>query len=207
MITYLDRQVGRVLARLRELGLEDDTVVFFSSDNGPHKEGGADPAFFRSAGPLRGFKRSMHDGGIRVPMLVRWPGHIAAGAVSDQVWAFWDFLPTAAELAGATAPAGIDGISVVPALLGRGTQRQHDFLYWEFHENGSKQAVRTGPWKAIRPQLGAPLELYDLRTDVGEEHNVAAQHPDVVARVEEYLKGARTESAEFPLRPAGKKKQ
>ncbi len=206
MITRLDADVGRVLERLRALGLEDDTLVFFSSDNGPHKEGGADPVFFRSGGPLRGFKRSMHDGGIRVPMLVRWPGHVKAAAVSEQVWAFWDFLPTAAELVGVKAPAGLDGISMLPALLGKGEQKQHDFLYWEFHENGFKQAVRHGPWKAIRWQIGAPLELYDLRSDIGEEHNVAAQHPEVSARIEEYLKRARTDSLEFPIRAKEKKK-
>ena len=205
MITRLDRDVGRLLDKLRTLGLEEDTIVFFSSDNGPHKEGGGDPFFFKSAGPLSGFKRSMHDGGIRVPMIVRWPGHVPAGKVSDQVWAFWDFLPTAAELAGTRAPAGLDGLSMVPALLGRGEQKQHDFLYWEFHQGSSHQAVRTGKWKAIRGAPGAPLELYDLSNDLGEQLDVAAQHPEVTARIETYLRTARTESPEWPIRNMLKK--
>jgi arylsulfatase A-like enzyme len=203
MITRLDGYVGQVFAKLKQLGLAERTIVFFSSDNGPHKEGGADPAFFHSSGPLKGYKRAMYEGGIRIPMIVRWPGKVKAGVVSDQVWAFWDFLPTAAELAGAKAPADIDGISVVPTLLGKGTQKQHEFLYWEFHEGGSKQAVRMGDWKAVRP-AGGKLELYDLKHDVGETKDVAAQHPDVVARIEAYLKTARTESPQWPLRPAKK---
>lgn len=202
MITRLDGDVGRVLDRLRALGLEDDTIVFFTSDNGPHKEGGADPAFFRSSGPLRGFKRALYDGGIRVPMIVRWPGHVEAGSVSDAVWAFWDVLPTLAELAGVPAPSGIDGISQVPAILGKGGQPAHEFLYWEFHEGGFKQAVRTGDWKAVRPGPCQPLELYNLKDDIGEEHDVAAKHPDVVARIEAYLRTARTDSPDFPVRPA-----
>ncbi len=201
MITRLDTYVGQVFAKLKQLGLDDRTIVFFSSDNGPHKEGGANPAFFHSSGPLRGYKRAMYEGGIRIPMIVRWPGKVKAGVVSDQVWAFWDFLPTAAELAGAKAPADIDGISVVPTLLGKGDQKQHEFLYWEFHEGGSKQAVRMGDWKAVRA-VGGKLELYDLKHDVSETRNVAAQHPDMVARIEAYLKGARTESQQWPLRPA-----
>jgi arylsulfatase A-like enzyme len=201
MITRLDADIGRLMKRLQELGLDENTVVFFSSDNGPHKEGGADPTFFQSAGPLRGFKRALTEGGIRVPMIVRWRGKIKAGAVSDQVWVFWDFLPTAAELTGTKPPADLDGISMAPTLLGSATQKQHDFLYWEFHERGSQQAVRMGDWKAIRLKIGEPLELYDLKTDIGEKANVAAQHPEVVAQVEAYLKKARTDDPKWPLRP------
>jgi arylsulfatase A-like enzyme len=204
MITRLDTDVGRLVKRLKDLGLDDRTVVFFSSDNGPHKEGGADPRFFHSAGPLRGYKRDLYEGGIRVPMIVRWPGRIKAGAVSDQVWAFWDFLHTAADLAGARAPTGLDGISVVPTLLGSGRQKQHAFLYWEFHEHGSRQAVRLGDWKAVRLRPGGPLELYDLQNDIGEKHDVAADHAEVIRRVEALLKDARTESREWPLRPPDK---
>src|SRR5262245_11880129 len=203
MITRLDTDVGKLLDKLTELKLDTNTIVFFSSDNGPHKEGGGDPAFFQSSGLLRGYKRSLTEGGIRVPMIARWPGKVKPG-VSDTVWAFWDFLPTAAELAGTKFPAGLDGQSVVKDLLGTGSVKPHEFLYWEFHEGGSKQAVRTGSWKAIRNKLGGPLELYDLTKDIGELENVAAKHPDVVAKVEEYLKTARTESKEWPLR-AGKK--
>src|SRR5262249_36903884 len=139
MITRLDRDVGTLLAKLKDLGLEDKTVVFFTSDNGPHKEGGNDPAFFQSSGAFRGFKRSLTDGGIRVPMLARWPGVVKPGTSSDHVWAFWDFLPPACELAGVEWPKGLDGLSVAPTLTGKGDQKSHDFLYWEFHEGGSKQ--------------------------------------------------------------------
>lgn len=211
MITRLDRDIGRVLARLKELGLEENTVVFFSSDNGPHQEGGADPKFFQSSGPLRGFKRSMTEGGIRVPMIVRWPGKIEPGQVSGHVWAFWDFLPTAAEIAGAKPPADIDGISMLPALVGeKGAGRApaaHEFLYWEFHEGGYVQAVRMGDWKYIRwPYAkGRPPELYNLKDDLSETRNVAGQHPDVTAKLEAYLKGARTESKHWPV-PPGKKR-
>lgn len=211
MITRMDRDIGKLLAQLKALRLDSNTVVFFSSDNGPHREGGVDPSFHASSGPLRGIKRDLYEGGIRVPLIVRWPGRIAAGAVSDQVWTFWDFLPTAAELAGAQPPPGLDGLSFAPTLLGRHQERTHEFLYWEFHERGSKQAVRMGDWKAIRQRIGAPLELYDLRFDLSETNNVADRHPEVVARIETYLKTARTESAHWPLalpppaaaRPAG----
>jgi arylsulfatase A-like enzyme len=204
MITRLDADVGGLRERLQELKLEDNTIVLFSSDNGPHKEGGADPQFFHSAGPLRGYKRDLYEGGMRVPMLVCWPGKIKAGTVSDQVWAFWDFLPTAAELARTKPPQGLDGVSVVPTLLGVGEQKQHAHLYWEFHERGSQQAVRMGDWKAVRLKLGDPLELYDLKQDVSEKNNVAAAHPEVVAKMEAFLKEARTESRDWPLRPAEK---
>lgn len=204
MVTRLDADVGRVLRRLKDLGLEDNTVVFFSSDNGPHKEGGKgyDPQFFHSAGPLRGIKRDLTEGGIRMPMLARWPGKIEAGSVSHRVWAFWDFLPTAADLAGVKAPAGLDGISVLPTLLGTGGQKPHDFLYWEFHERGFQQAVRMGDWKALRLKPDGPVQLYNLKTDVGERRDVARDHPEVVARIGAYLKEARTESKAFPVRPA-----
>ncbi len=191
MITYLDAQVGAVLAKLTELELDERTIVFFTSDNGPHREGGADPQFFHSAGPLSGFKRSLHEGGIRVPMIVRYPGHIAPASVSHQVWAFWDMLPTLAELAGAQAPAGLDGISMLPALVGEReagrAQQDHEYLYWEFPERGFSQAVRAGRYKGIRPSPGAPLELYDLSVDLAEEHDVASQHPEVVARIDRLI--------------------
>jgi arylsulfatase A-like enzyme len=199
MITRLDRDVGTLLDKLKALSLEGETVVFLTSDNGPHKEGGNDPAFFRSSGPLRGIKRDLYEGGIRVPMIVRWPSRTKAGATSDVVWAFWDVLPTAAQLAGAKPPEGIDGISVVPTLLGRGTQLTHPYLYWEFHEGGSKQAVRFGDWKAVRLKPDGPVELYDLKTDLGERHDVAAGQAELVAKAEELFKQARTEHPNWPL--------
>jgi arylsulfatase A-like enzyme len=198
MITHLDDAVGQVMKKLKDLGIDDNTIVFFSSDNGPHQEGGADPKFFQSAGPLRGLKRDLTEGGIRVPMIVRWKGVIKPGE-SDLPWAFWDVLPTAAELAGTTPPAGIDGLSVAPTLRGKGEQKKHDFLYWEFHERGSQMAVRMGDWKAIRKQLGSALELYDLSKDFHEDNNLAAKHPDVIKKIEAYLKSARSESKEWPL--------
>ncbi len=201
MITRLDDGVGRVLRKLDELGIADDTIVFFASDNGPHKEGGADPAFFGSSGPLRGYKRALYEGGIRVPMVVRWPGHVPPGTTRDDPWAFWDVLPTLAELAGVASPAGLDGVSQVGAIVGDVGANRDRFLYWEFHEGGSKQAARLGRWKAVRPALGIPLELYDLATDPGEAVDLAGQHPEVVARFEAYLRSARTESADFPLLP------
>jgi arylsulfatase A-like enzyme len=188
--------------KLKELKIDDSTVVFFSSDNGPHKEGGVDPKFFQSAGPLRGIKRDLYEGGIRLPLIVRWPGKIKPGTVSDRVGAFWDFLPTAAELARVKVPEHLDGLSLLPTLLGKPQTQQHEFLYWEFHERGFQQAVRMGDWKAVRPQAGKPLELYNLKTDLGETENVAEKNPEVVAKIEAYLKTARTESEYWPIKPA-----
>lgn len=200
MITRMDRDVGRLLQELDKLAIAEDTIVFFSSDNGPHKEGGADPNFFASSGPVRGIKRDLYDGGIRVPAIARWPGRIAAGTVSDLPWAFWDFLPTAAALAGASAPNEIDGISIAPALLGRAEEQQrHEHLYWEFHEGGFKQAVRLGRWKAVRPGTRAPVEVYDLETDLGEIRDVAAEHPDIVERANALFRSERTESEHWPV--------
>ena len=202
MITRLDGDVGAILARLAELGLADSTLVLFSSDNGPHKEGGADPAFFGSSGPLRGYKRALYEGGIRVPMIARWPGHVPAGTTGDAPWAFWDVLPTLAELAGAPAPAGIDGRSEVAALVGDGPAAPHAPFYWEFHEGGFSQAARDGDWKAVRPAPGRPVEVYDLRADPGEAHDVARDHPDVADRLARLLDSSRTESPDFPVRAA-----
>jgi len=199
MITRLDRDVGAILAQLKSLRLESNTVLFFSSDNGPHSEGGAKAEFFHSSGPFRGIKRDMYEGGIRVPMIARWPGRIPAASTSTQVWAFCDFLPTAAELASTKPPPGIDGISMLPALLGKKQTNQHEFLYWEFHEKGSKQAARWRDWKAVRLAPNGPLELYNLAGDPGESRDVAAAHPDIIAKMEKYLKTARTDSPHWPL--------
>jgi arylsulfatase A-like enzyme len=203
MITRLDRDIGVLMDRLRELNLDERTLVFFTSDNGPHREGGGDPDFFDSNGPLRGIKRDLYEGGIRVPMIARWPGHIQAGATSDLPWAFWDVLPTLAELAGAQAPAGVDGISVLPTLLGEATvgrpQPRHEYLYWEFHEGGFKQAVRMGPYKGVRPAVGAPLEIYDLSADLAEANNLAEREAEITAQIENILAKARTDSPYWPV--------
>ena len=205
MITRLDADVGRLMDKLKELKIDDNTIVLFSSDNGPHKEGGVDPNFFQSAGPLRGIKRDLYEGGIRVQLIVRWPTAIKPGQVSSVVGAFWDFLPTAAELAGAVCPTNLDGSSLLPALLGVARTNRHDFLYWEFHERGYQQAVRMGQWKAIRPQVGKALELYDLMSDIGEQQNVAEKSPAVIAQLETYLNSARTDSEQWPIRRPGDK--
>ncbi|GMU23247.1 MAG: arylsulfatase [Phycisphaerae bacterium] len=200
MITRMDADVGKLMARLKEHGIDDQTLVLFCSDNGPHMEGGGNYEFFDSNGPLRGMKRDLTEGGIRVPMIARWPGHVPAGRVSDQVWGMWDFLPTAAAAAGARAPDNIDGISMLPALLGK-PQKNHDFLYWEFHEKKQlMQAVRMGDWKAIRAGLNGRMELYNLKEDLGETANVADRNPNVITRIESYLETARTDSPEWPVK-------
>jgi len=198
MITRLDEDVGVIMSLLKKYKIDTNTVVVFTSDNGPHKEGGVDPAFFQSSGPLRGIKRDLYEGGIRVPMIVRWPGIVKAGAVRDQVWALWDFLPTAAAIAGIKPPENIDGVSMLPALVGN-KQENHPSLYWEFHEGGFKQAVRMNDWKAIRLAQDQPWELYDLTKDIAESRNCADQNPDVVAKIQEYVKTARTDSPHWPV--------
>ncbi len=200
MIARLDADVGRLLDTLQQLKMDEDTVVFFSSDNGPHKEGGVDPEFFKSSGPFRGIKRDLYEGGIRVPLIVRWPGKIKPGQVNHGVFAFWDFLPTAAEIAQVKPPRDIDGISFLPSLLGKAQTNQHAALYWEFHERGFQQAARVGDWKAVRLKAGGPIELYNLKADPGEKNNVADQNPQVVAKMEAYLKSARTESEHWPVK-------
>ena len=203
MITRLDGYVGRLLDALRERKLDQNTLVLFTSDNGPHDESNHDVARFKPAGPLRGMKRSLTDGGIRVPLIAWWPGKIAADQVSAHVGYFGDFMTTAAELADAKAPSNIDSLSFVPTLLGESNkQQQHEFLYWEFHERGFSQAVLyQGRWKGIRLRsAAAPLVLYDLQKDLGEEHDVAAQHPEIVAKLAKYLASARSESPDWPIR-------
>ncbi len=200
MITYLDTQVGRLVDTLKEIGVEERTLVVFTSDNGAtFNVGGSQTEFFKSNGPLRGHKTNLYEGGIRVPMIARWPGRIRAGATSDHIGANWDMWATFAELAGGEAPAGTDGISIVPALLGRGTERQHDALYWEFHSRGSAQAVRMGRWKGIRNNIAkqpdAPIELYDLQTDPGETKDVAAGNPEVVRRIEAFMRASHAPAA------------
>ena len=200
MITRLDNDIGKLMALLKQLNLENDTIIFFSSDNGPREQGAK---LFHSSGPLRGIKRDLYDGGIRVPMIVRWPGQVKANATSEQVWAFWDFLPTAAEIAGANPPKNIDGISMLPALLGK-PQKNHDLLYWEFFERGFQQAIRMGDWKAVQLTPGK-IELYNLKTDVGEQHDVADKNPDVIKKFQALFKTARTESKDWPVTTAKKK--
>ena len=211
MVSHMDRDVGKVMALVDELGLDDDTLVMFSSDNGPtfNRLGGSDSAFFVSAGPFRGLKGSLYEGGIRVPMVARWPGKIRPGTVTDHPSAFWDVMPTLADITGTIAPHGIDGISFAASLLGQPEkQAQHEYLYWEFPGYGGQQAVRMGDWKALRQGVlrrnnKTPLriELYNLENDSGEKVDVAARHPEVVARLRKIMKEARTTSRLFPMRP------
>ncbi len=203
MITRMDSDVGKILALLRELALDKKTMVMFSSDNGPHAEGGASPDFFNSSGPFRGKKRDLYEGGIRVPLVAWWPGTIEAGRRSDHVSAFWDMMPTFAELAGVEPPSDTDGFSIVPTLLGKPGQKKHDYLYWEFHEKGGAQAVRQGKWKAVklnvRKSPSSIPELYNLERDPGESLNLAAEHPEILQRMSATMVNARTKSDYFPL--------
>jgi arylsulfatase A-like enzyme len=207
MVTRMDADIGRLLGLLKTLGIDRDTLVIFSSDNGPQKEGGNSPTFFASNGFLRGMKRDLYEGGIRVPFIAHWPGHIKAGSVSDHVGYFGDFPATAAELAAVEPPANLDAISLVPTLLGQGKkQKWHEYLYWEFHEGGFKQAVRMGDWKALRLGMEKTVELYNLKNDLGEKIDVAAQHVDILAKMEGYLKSGRTESPDWPIKSANQLK-
>ena len=193
MISRFDSDIGRLTDLLKELGIENDTLVIFTSDNGPHREGGNDPDFFDSSGPFRGIKRDLYEGGIRVPLIASWPGRIVP-AICSRPSAFWDFLPTACEAAEIAPPTSIDGISYLPSLL-RKPQQEHDYLYWEFLLNGAlKQAVRDGKWKAVRLRTDAPLELYDLNSDPGESTDISAEHPEQVRKMEAIMGSARTES-------------
>jgi len=201
MITLLDQQVGEIVARLKELGLDKNTIIVFSSDNGPHIEGGADPEYFDSNGPLKGYKRDLYEGGIREPMIVSWQGKIAAGSKSDLISAFWDVMPTIADIVGIKTPDKIDGISFLPTLLGKSGQKIHQSMYWEFHENNGRQAVRKDDWKLVRYNVSIPekitTELYNLKTDLGEEHNVAAKNPKIVQELLQIMKNSRTPSDIF----------
>jgi arylsulfatase A-like enzyme len=197
MITRMDGDVGRIMNLLKELAIDERTLVFFCSDNGAAKRW---DGIFDSSGVLRGHKTDLYEGGIRTPMIARWPGKIPAGKTSDAPWYFADVMPTFADIAGMTSPANIDGISVLPALLGAKQKTNDRFLYWEFFESGFQQAVRWQNYKAIRLAPGKPLELYDLSRDIAEKNDIAEEHPDVIARIETYLKTARTDSPNWPIR-------
>ena len=201
MISYLDQQVGELVAKLKEMGVYENTLILFSSDNGPSYTGGVDAEFFNSAGPFRegyGYTKGfVHEGGIRVPMIACWAGHIEPGRTTDHLSVFYDVLPTLCEIAGAPVPSGTDGISFLPTLLGQ-TQKQHDYLYWEFPEYKGQQAVRMGHWKGIRKNLqegNTDIELYNLVTDIQEEVNVASGHPEVVEQIRAILAAAHEPAA------------
>jgi arylsulfatase A-like enzyme len=202
MVTELDDYVGELMDKLKETGVDKNTIVLFASDNGPHLEGGADPDYFNSNGGLRGYKRDLYEGGIRTPMIIRWPGMIRAGSRSDHISAFWDLLPTFAEITGVQISDSTDGISFLPELLGK-NQKTHEYLYWEFHEQGGKMAVRMGNMKAVRLNADklsdSNMELFDLSTDIGENNNVAASNPEIVKKMAEIMNIAHTRSEVFPF--------
>lgn len=210
MVTRMDRSVGRIVDKLKELKLDSNTLVLFTSDNGPtHNAGGAASDFFKSAGDLRGLKGSLYEGGIRVPLVAYWPGVIKPGTTTAERFYFPDVLPTLAELTGAKPPKDIDGISFLPTLTGKAAQKSHDFLYWEFAGYGGQQAVIAGDWKAVRQNLAkgvAKTELYDLKVDPGEKTDVAEKNPDVVARLEKLLKEQHAPNPDFPLQTIDPKK-
>ena len=187
MVSILDEQVGQIIDKVNDLGIAENTLIIFSSDNGPHLEGGADPDYFGSNGPLRGYKRDLYEGGIRVPTLAYWPSQITPNSKSDHISAFWDFFPTAIEIAGLDYNSSkIDGISFLPELKGK-DQKKHPYLYWEFLEKGGRQAVRMNQWKAVRMNMSknpdSPIELYNVHQDIGEQENLAVQYPEVLKEV------------------------
>ncbi|MHA7130859.1 arylsulfatase [Algoriphagus namhaensis] len=203
MVERIDKYVGEIVAELEALGLAENTLIIFASDNGAHLEGGADPEFFDSNGIYRGHKRDLYEGGIRTPMIAYWPGKVKAGAQSDFIGAFWDLLPTFADLAGVKVDAQLDGISFVPSLFGTGEQKTHDYLYWEFHEQGGKQAVRQGNWKLVKLQVFGGeepvFELYDLSTDPSETTDLSDKNPEKLAELIALIDQARTPNRKFPL--------
>ena len=203
MISYLDMRIGELIRKLKEEELYENTIILFTSDNGPTWGGGADSPWFDSGGPFKSEsgwgKASLHEGGIRVPLIASWPGKIEPGSESDHLSAFWDLLPTLCELSGAEIPDDIDGISYLPELLGEGDQEKHPYLYWEFPEKNGQQAVRLDQWKAIRRDIkkgNLQLELYNLETDIQEQHNVTDQHPELIKQMEMIMKKEHT-SAEI----------
>jgi arylsulfatase A-like enzyme len=202
MISRMDRDIGRIMDLVKEKGVDNNTIILFASDNGVTVKQGSDPDFFDSNGPYRGHKRDLYEGGVRVPFIVRWPGKISPGTVTDHLSTFWDFMPTVADIIGAPPPENIDGISYLPTLLGHpDLQKKHKYLYWEFYEQGGKQAVRLGNWKGVRLNVkgnpDAPIELYNLKDDIGETKNVAEQHPEIIQQMLQIMKESHTPSKSY----------
>ncbi len=205
MVSRLDRYIGQVFDAINKKGLAENTLIVFCSDNGPHRENGGDPEFFQNSGPYRGIKRDLYEGGIRVPFIAWWKGKILPGETSQPL-VLWDLYPTFQQAAGIPVTKGIDGISALPALLKKGTQQQHEYLYWEFHENNGRQAVRWKNWKLIKLNVNIDsatvTELYDLDKDGAEKNNVAAQFPDIVKKLDAMIKKAHVSNPDWPLLPA-----
>ena len=203
MVERLDRHVGEVMTKLKELGIDGNTLVIFASDNGVHKEGGIDPEDFNSNSFYRGHKRDLYEGGIKTPMLAMWPGTIKPGTTNNHISAFWDVLPTIAEITKSEIPANIDGISFLPTLLGQGDQKTHDYMYWEFHAANGKQAVRQGAWKAVKLNVllsgKTKVELYNLEKDPSETTDLADQYPEKLKELLGLMDKEHTESELFPF--------
>ncbi|WP_298488156.1 arylsulfatase [uncultured Maribacter sp.] len=204
MVDRMDVYVGQIVAKVKELGIAENTIIMFASDNGPHAAGGANPEYFNSAGGLRGIKRDLYEGGIRSPFIAVWPNKIKAGTITNHVSAFWDIMPTLAAVAGANTPLKTDGISFLPTLLGKGVQEQHAYLYWEYNHKGGRQAVRKGKWKGVLYNTvknpNAKIELYNLYTDGIESKNVADENPEIVAEIRQIIKESHVESKIFPFK-------
>ena len=203
MVSRLDTYVGQIVERLKELGLYENTIIMFASDNGPHREGGHDPDFFNSNGPWRGYKRDVYEGGIRVPMIVSWPGHIRKGE-TDFMCSFWDLMPTLRDLTGSAPYENMDGISLLPLLEGKKGQKEHDFLYFEFQELNGRQAVRKGPWKLVHMDIRGKsprFELYNLDSDPGETTDLASDMPEKVSELRTIMRESHVPSPDFPLLP------
>lgn len=203
MVSRMDHYVGEIVQKIQDLGLADNTIIIFTSDNGAHREGGADPDFFKSSAHFRGYKRDLYEGGIRIPFIISWPGTIQAEKNDTHIAAFWDLMPTLSQLAGAEKPRYTDGLSFVPTLLKKGKQQKHPYLYWEFHEDGGRQAVRADRWKLVKQKVKQPgqtsVELYDLEKDPQEKNNVANKYPKITAKLLKYVQEAHVESELFPL--------
>lgn len=202
MVNRMDHYVGQIVDKLRELNLLDNTIIMFTSDNGAHREGGADPNFFNSTAGLRGYKRDLYEGGIRTPFIVSWPSTIKPNQTIGHTAAFWDIMPTVVELSGSKMDSYTDGVSFLPTLKGKGSQKKHQYLYWEFHEDGGRQAILIDNWKLIKLKVKSEqpiLELYNIKKDPKETRNLVNQHPDIVKKLAAKLKTAHKESSIFPL--------
>ncbi len=201
MVKRIDLYVGQIIEKLKENGVYENTLIIFTSDNGPHREGGGDPDFFNSNGIYRGYKRDLYEGGIRVPTIISWPGKVAAGKESDFAFAFWDYMPTFAELLGKKIPTHSDGISIMPILSGRGGQQERDFFYFEFQEMGGRQAVIKGDWKLLHLDIrkGGKYELYNLASDPSENHNLINLFPQKATELKKIMKSARIDDPAWPL--------
>jgi len=204
MVDRMDVYVGQIIAKVEALGIADNTIIMFSSDNGPHKAGGANPKYFNSAGGLKGIKRDLYEGGIRVPFIVSWPNKVKAGTVSNHISAFWDVMPTVADIVGVKKPFQTDGISFLPTLLNQKNQKKHDYLYWEFNHKGGRKAVRMGKWKGVLYQAiknpNAKIELYNLEIDPSESNNIAKQYPEIVKKIDGFMSTSHVNSSLFPFK-------